>query len=335
MGSSHAVALERDPVPQLGQRPQLADLLDEADAGVDEERDRADDGREPVRRHLARVPHGVQHAHGVGQGVGHLLHGGRARLLQVVAADVDRVPRRRVLAAPGDDVDGEPAAGTGRVDVGAARQVLLDDVVLRGAPQVARRDALLLGVGHVEPEQPGRRGVDGHRGVHGAGRDAVHERAHVPEVGDGDTDLAHLAPGQRMVGVVPGLGGQVEGDGQAGLSLGQVGAVERVRGRGRRVPRVGPHHPRPVAHGISLPRSRADGHGVPPVAALGDRARHGGGSAAAGRADQAGRRREMAGQIVASGTTFGRHDVGRRVAIIPPMATGPHEVSRASPGAMG
>jgi hypothetical protein len=43
----------------------------------------------------------------------------------------------------------------------------------------------------------------------------------------------------------------------------------------------------------------------------------------------------MPGQIVAYGTTFPEHDVGSRVAIIPPMAEGPHEVSRTSPGAMG
>ena len=41
-------ALEADAIPHLGHRPQLADLLHEADAGVDEERDRADHRREPV-----------------------------------------------------------------------------------------------------------------------------------------------------------------------------------------------------------------------------------------------------------------------------------------------
>ena len=51
----HAVALEADAVPQLGEGPQLADLLDEADAGVDEERDRPDHGREAFRLHLART----------------------------------------------------------------------------------------------------------------------------------------------------------------------------------------------------------------------------------------------------------------------------------------
>ena len=47
-----------------------------------------------------------------------------------------------------------------------------------------------------------------------------------------------------VVGVVAGLGRQVEGDRQAGLALGQVGAVQLVRRRRRGVARVGPHQPR-------------------------------------------------------------------------------------------
>ena len=49
---------------------------------------------------------------------------------------------------------------------------------------VARSAALLLGVGDVQRQQPRRRGVDRHRRVHLAGRDAVEQRAHVAEVGD-------------------------------------------------------------------------------------------------------------------------------------------------------
>ncbi len=112
----------------------------------------------------------------------------------------------------------------------------------------AERHALRFGVGDVEAEQPRRGGVDRHRRVHRPGRDAVEQRAHVAEVGDRHADLAHLAARRWGVGVVAGLGGQVEGDRQAGLALGQVGAVERVR-RGRcRVPGVGPHEPRLVDH---------------------------------------------------------------------------------------
>ena len=110
-------------------------------------------------------------------------------------------------------------------------------------------DAPLLGEGEVHREQPHGGGVDRHRRVHLLEGDAVEERAHLAEVGDGHADLADLAPGQRVVGVVAGLGGQVEGDRQAGLALGQVGAVELVGRPRRRVARVGPHHPGAVGRG--------------------------------------------------------------------------------------
>ena len=113
-------------------------------------------------------------------------------------------------------------------------------VVPWSAPAV---DAVLLGHGHVEREQPGGRGVDRHRRVHLVERDAVEQRVHVALVGDRDADLAHLAARQLVVGVVARLGGEVERHRQAGLALGEVLAVELVRLARRGVARVGAHHP--------------------------------------------------------------------------------------------
>ena len=48
---------------------------------------------------------------------------------------------------------------------------------------------------------------------------SVEQRPHVADVADRDADLADLAAGERVVGVVAGLGRQVEGDRQAGLAL--------------------------------------------------------------------------------------------------------------------
>ena len=45
---------------------------------------------------------------------------------------------------------------------------------------------------------------------------------------DRHPDPADLTPGQLVVGVVPGLGGQVERDREPGLPLGQVAPVQRV-----------------------------------------------------------------------------------------------------------
>ena len=112
---------------------------------------------------------------------------------------------------------------------------------------LAGRLGLLLGRHLVEREQPHRRGVDRHRGVHPRQRDVGEQRPHVADVRDRHADLADLAAGQHVVGVVAGLGGQVEGDRQAGLALGEVAPVQRVARGGAGVTGVRPHHPRAVA----------------------------------------------------------------------------------------
>ena len=160
--------------------------------------------------------------------VGDLLHRRRPGLLQVVAADVGRVPARHLVDAEGDHVGDQPQRGLGREGVGAAREVLLDDVVLGRALELGAVDPVLLGDRDVEAEQPGGGRVDRHRGVHLVERDAVEQLVHVALVGDRDADLADLAAGEDVVGVIAGLGRQVEGDREAGLALGQV-----ARGRAR------------------------------------------------------------------------------------------------------
>ena len=72
--------------------------------------------------------------------------------------------------------------GFGRADIGAARQVFLDDVVLHGALQGGDVGALFFGHGDIERQQPGRGGVDRHRGVHLFQRDIREQRAHVAQM---------------------------------------------------------------------------------------------------------------------------------------------------------
>ena len=171
-----AVALGRDAVPQHAEGAQLAHLLDEADARVHEERDAPDDLGELVVAHLARLAHRVEHVDRGGERVRDLLDRRRARFLQVVRADVDRVPLRHVTHRVAHEVDGEPARRLGAEDVRAARQVLLHDVVLRGAREQRRVDAALLGQREVHAEQPHRGRVDRHRRVHLVERDALEQR---------------------------------------------------------------------------------------------------------------------------------------------------------------
>ena len=70
-----AVPLDADAVPQVGHRPQLADLVDEPDACVHEERDRAEHSGETVGLDLTGAAHRIEHPDRRGQGVGDLLHG--------------------------------------------------------------------------------------------------------------------------------------------------------------------------------------------------------------------------------------------------------------------
>ena len=240
------VTLPPDALPEHPEGAQLAHLLDEADPGVDEEGDRRKHLSEAIRGNLPGVAHGVEHADSGCQRKRQFLYRRGAGLLQVVRADVDRVPHRRVRRAPGHHVDRQPARRFGREDVGPPRQIFLDDVVLCRAAQLGGSDALLLGVGDVQGEQPRRRGVDRHRRVHLRRRNAVEQRAHVPEMTDRHANLADLAASERRVRVVSRLRRQVERHGQAGLALGEVRAVQLVRRRGGGVPGVGAHDPRAV-----------------------------------------------------------------------------------------
>ena len=93
-------AFPPDLLPETAHRAQLGVLLDEADAGVDEEGDSAEHLGEVSLGDLAARPDLVEDRDRGGEREGDLLHGRRPGLLQVVAADVDRVPL-------GDLVDGE------------------------------------------------------------------------------------------------------------------------------------------------------------------------------------------------------------------------------------
>ena len=179
----------------------------------------------------------------VGERKGELLHRRRARLLQMIRADIHRIPFRHLLGREQDHVLGEPHRRRRRKHIGAAREIFLDDVVLRRAGEFLARDALFVGERDIEREQPGGGGVDRHRRVHLAERDAVEQHAHVADMRDRHADLADLALGVRMVAVIAGLRRQVEGDGQAGLPLAEVLAVKRVRGLSGRMPRIGAEDP--------------------------------------------------------------------------------------------
>ena len=179
-----AVALAADALPQVDERPHLAGLLDEADAGVDEEADRGEHGGEAVGLDLAGLLHGVEHADGGGEGVGDLLHRRRPGLLQVVASrrsSGSRAATRSVQNATMSTISRRLGSG-GKMYVPRLRYSLTMSFWVVPRSSLAG-DAVVLGVGDVEAEQPRRGGVDRHRGVHLVDGDAVEQLLHVTEVG--------------------------------------------------------------------------------------------------------------------------------------------------------
>ena len=107
--------------------------------------------------------------------------------------------------------------GVGGIDVGAARDVLLEHVVLHRAAKLAARHALLL-AGHDVHRQQDRGGrVDRHRGRHPIERNLAEQRLEILHGVDRHADAADLARRHRMIGVVAHLGRQVERGGESGL----------------------------------------------------------------------------------------------------------------------
>ena len=221
-GVVDAVALSAEFAPKRGHRPAFTGFLDETNACVEEEGDAPEDPAEGFLGYIVPGPHGVEDRHGVRHGESDFLNRGRPGFLQVIRADIDGVPLGNLRHRVGHHVARHADGGLGRKHVGAPGEILLDDVVLGRALELVGADTLAFSGGCVERQQPGRSGVDGHRRIHAVQGDLVEERGHVVDMTNRHTHLAHLSPGQGMIRVVPGLGGEVEGHGKTGLAAGEV-----------------------------------------------------------------------------------------------------------------
>ncbi len=224
----HAVAVLANLVPEIDEGAHLAHLGDEAHARVHEERNARHRLTELGLGDLAARLHRVEHGDGDRERIGKLLHRRRACLLQMIGADIGRVPFRNLAEGEDHDVLDEPHRRLRRKHIGAARQIFLDDVVLNRSGQQLAVDALFVGEGDVQRKEPRRRRVDRHRRVHLAERDTREQRAHIAEVAHRHANLADLAARKRVIGVISRLRRQVEGDGKARLPLGQVLEIKLV-----------------------------------------------------------------------------------------------------------
>jgi hypothetical protein len=146
----------------------------------------------------------------------------------VIAGDGDGVPAGEVLGGPGEGVGDQAHGVRDGEDVGAAGDVLLEDVVLEGAGERGGVGAGAFGRGDVEGEQDRRGRVNRHRGGDAVEWDIGEEALHVLERVDGDADAADLAEREGRVRVVADLGGEVEGHREAGGPVGEQEFVTAV-----------------------------------------------------------------------------------------------------------
>ena len=106
-----------------------------------------------------------------------------------------------------------------RVDIGAARNVFFQHVVLHCAGQLAYLRALFLRYGDIQGQQDARGGIDGHRGADAFQRQTVEQRFHIFQAGDRDADFAHFSFRKRVIRVVTHLRWEIESDGEAGGTM--------------------------------------------------------------------------------------------------------------------
>src|SRR5205085_373655 len=92
-----------------------------------------------------------------------------------------------------------------RIDVCAARYVLLQNVILNRAIDFLERDAVTPCDGQIKTEQSRSGRVDSHRSRDGIQRDAVEESLHVFDGVNRYADFADFACGERIIGIKSNL----------------------------------------------------------------------------------------------------------------------------------
>ncbi len=163
---------------------------------------------------------------------------------------------RNVFGAVRHHVGHQPHRGHRRKDVGAARDVLFEHVVLHGAAELLERNAAPARDRQHEREQDRGRRVDRHRDGDAVERDLGEERLDVGDRIDRDADFADFAARLRRIGVVAELRRQVEGDRESGDAVVEQVAVARVGFRGAREARILAHRPMPPAIHVAADAAR-------------------------------------------------------------------------------
>ena len=252
-----AVDVAHPACPDPARGPELGDLLEEVDVRVEEERQA---GREHVDVQAAGQAE-LDVAEAVGERERQLLRGGRSGLPDVVAGHRQRLVVGYLGGAVLHQVADQPQVRLRREQPLLLRDVLLEDVGLQRAVELAQVGALPLGRGQVHAEHRDGGSADRHRRRDVGQRDAGEQHVHVGGRVDRHAAVPDLADRARVVGVAAHQRRHVERDRQAAAAGREQHLVALVRLH--RVAEAGelPDRPRPAA----VPgRVQAAGEGVLP-----------------------------------------------------------------------
>jgi len=236
-------AVTHDFGPEAASGAKFGDFFEEIAVGVEEEGKLR---REFVDRE-AGVECGLNVGNTIGEREGDFLDRGGTRFADVITGDGDGVPFGKSIAAPGKNVGDDAHRGAHRIDVGSARDVFLEDIVLNGAGEFGEIGALFSCDGDVEAEKNCGRSVDGHGSGNAFERDLIEERFHVFERIDGYANLADFSESERMIGVHANLRRKIKSNGQTLLSFAEEVAIALIGFGGAAEPGVLAHGPKTSA----------------------------------------------------------------------------------------
>ena len=156
----HAIAFLHETRPQAPAGAELRDLIEEVHVHVEEERQALGE----LLDIAAAAAQFFDVRQTVGQGVRHFLGRRGARVAHVGAGNTDGVEARRNVIRIQYRIGDQPHRRAHRKDPGAARDILLQDVVLNGPGEFLARHALLVGDRQVHRIDDRGRAVDGEGG---------------------------------------------------------------------------------------------------------------------------------------------------------------------------
>jgi hypothetical protein len=164
----------------------------------------------------------------VGEGVGEFEVGGCSGFLHVIAGNGDAVELRHVFRTVAENVADNAHGAMRRIDVGVANHEFLEDVVLDGAGEFLRGNALLFGGDDVEGHDREDGAVHGHGDRPLIKGDLVEEDLHVFDGIDSDSGFADVTGDAGVIGIVAAVRSEIESYAETPLACGEIATIKGV-----------------------------------------------------------------------------------------------------------